>query len=196
MSTRTLHPLHWFARSHDELPAFHAAYLALTFLAAALFNLGFFALLIIAHMALDVVKYREVHNKSWRNVAEGVVRESLLEFTVFAIALVFAVYLHHSLWLAGLTGVIRAQATLVRFLGTTLPKLTILAGFRNVITHLHTYLANTHSRLGLPWSGMERTFLFVLGFSVLALFAAVPITGADAAVWERIFVEELIPWNL
>ena len=53
--------LRTFAWVHDELPAFHAAYLVLTFLTAALFNFGVFALLIAAHMMLDFVKYREVH---------------------------------------------------------------------------------------------------------------------------------------
>ena len=60
MSTAIRH-LRIFAHEHDDIPAFHAAYLVGTFLAAAIFNLGFFLLLIIGHMCLDVVKYRDFH---------------------------------------------------------------------------------------------------------------------------------------
>ena len=52
----TLASARLFAHRHDELPAFHAAYLVITVLCAALLSLGAFAALIVAHIALDYVK--------------------------------------------------------------------------------------------------------------------------------------------
>ena len=59
--------------SHDEYPAFHAGYLVLTFLIAALFNLGMFALLISAHMMLDYIKYTELHQYGHRKALRAMI---------------------------------------------------------------------------------------------------------------------------
>ena len=98
--SKPLSSVRHFAHVHDDLPAFHAGYLVLTILVASLLNLGVFGLLIIAHMALDYVKYREHHGFSWRRTMEGMVRESLVDIALLGVGVVFAVYFHHTVALA------------------------------------------------------------------------------------------------
>ena len=111
MNTATVHLRH-FAHEHDDLPAFHAVYLLLAILSAGFFNLGAFGLLIVAHMVLDVVKYRDRHGYSWHQTYDGVVRESLVDITLLLVGTVFAVYLHHSVGVASLSGLMRAELSI------------------------------------------------------------------------------------
>ena len=117
-----LTPLSYFAQHHDEFPAFHAGYLALTIIAAAMLNLGFFAVLVLIHMALDVYKYKVVHKSSWLEVAEGVFRESLLDITLLLLGLVFAVYLYNVTLGAEVLGYTSAKMNMLRAVLLFIPK--------------------------------------------------------------------------
>lgn len=196
MST-LLGTLRQFAHTHDDLPAFHAAYLVLTFLIAAMFNMGAFAVLIIAHVSLDVVKYREVHRYPWRAVFEGALRESLVDLVLFFLGLTFAVYLHHSLvGIASLSGLARADVTLIRAFATFVPKFEILHHFLTVVSHVRHYLYSIHSRMGYPWSSVEYLCFFSLALSMILLLGAPFILHLDMEGMERILVDELIPWRI
>lgn len=190
----TLQTLRLFAHTHDEVPAFHAGYLVLTFLVAAMFNLGTFALLILAHMALDVVKYREVHGYSWKGVVKGTVRENLIDVTLLFVGLVFAVYLHHSVvGFAIVSGYMRAEITIIRALGTIIPKLEILHHLLKIASHIQHYLDSIHPRMRKDWSQLEKVCLTSFAISVLLLVLAPSILGLDALTLTEIFREEMIP---
>ncbi len=185
-----------FAHEHDDLPAFHAAYLVLTFLAAALFNLGFFAVLIVLHMALDVYKYRDVHRLSWKKTIEGMLRESLLDLSLLCMGMTVAVYLHPALPLyAGVQGLVLAEITLVRAVGVVTPKLKILYDFLKILAHIDHYLGKKHVRLGKNVSTIELVSLFSLCVSVGMLIAAPALLSVDAAQYLSIMLDEMIPWT-
>jgi hypothetical protein len=189
--------LHSFAVRHDSLPAFHASFLALSLLSASLFNLGAFAMLVLAHMTLDVVKYRELHGMNWKRTIEGVIRESLVDMTLLLLGLVFAIYLHHSLPLiAGLSGLLRAEVTIVRAIGTVIPRLVILYDFLKILAHIESYLASIHPRLKKNLTGMELVCITSLGVC-FALFATAPLLlSLDAPHFLKILSEELVPWRV
>lgn len=192
--THTLQHLRLFAHTHDDVPAFHAGYLVLIFLVAAMFNMGAFALLILAHMTLDVVKYREVHGYSWKGVIEGTVRESLVDITLLFVGLVFAVYLHHSVaGVATLSGFMRAELTLVRALGTIIPKLKILHHILKIVAHIQHYLDSIHPRMHKGWTDLEKVCLASFAISLLLLLLAPSLLGMDAPILEQIIREEMIP---
>ena len=181
---------------HDDLPAFHAAYLVLTMLAAAMFNMGVFGLLIIAHMSLDLVKYREFHGMSWRATFEGILRESLIDITLLFVGLVFGIYLHHSVGIAGLSGLMRAEVTIIRALGTMIPKMKILHNFLKVMSHLHHYMRHVHPHFRDSYSGVERACFFFLGITITLLLLAVPILDLTMLEYQNILADQLIPWNI
>lgn len=186
-----------FAHCHDDLPAFHAGYLVLTFLVTAMFNMGAFGLLIVAHMALDIVKYREVHQYSWTGVVQGVVRESLIDITLLFIGFVFAVYLHHSIaGVASLSGLMRAEVTVIRMLGTIIPKLKILHHFLKVIAHLRHYLDTVHPHMSEGLTPLERTCVMSLFLTGVMLLLSPWILEIDTETFIRVVEEELVPWNL
>lgn len=185
-----------FAHRHDELPAFHAAYLVLTILVAALFNLGTFGLLILAHMVLDTVKYREVHRMNWINTFRATFRENLFDYTLFALGFLIAMYLHHSLpGIAGVSGLLRSEITIARGMGTLLPKAEILQRFLHVIFHLQHHLAHSEASVGKRLMPVERFSILLVGCSALLLFLAPLILHVDGAQLLRIVREELIPWR-
>ena len=185
-----------FARRHDELPAFHAAYLVLTILVAALLNFGAFGLLILAHMALDTVKYREVHHLHWLQTIRATLRENLFDHTLFTLGLLIAVYLHRSLpGIVGIGGLLRSEITLARGIGTLLPKAEIFQRFLHVLFHLRHHLIHIDTPPGERLTPTERFSLVLMGCGALLLLLAPAILHIDSAHLLRIIQGELLPWN-
>ncbi|PIP65393.1 hypothetical protein COU77_03165 [Candidatus Peregrinibacteria bacterium CG10_big_fil_rev_8_21_14_0_10_49_16] len=192
-----IHTLRTFAHKHDELPAFHAAYLVITVLVAALLNLGVFALLIVIHMTLDYVKYREYHNYSLRKTLHGMVRESLFDIALLSLATVIAIYLHHSVvGIAGLSGVLRAEVTIARGLGTLIPKFEILHRFFHVIFHIGHHMRHVVVSVESPWTHNEKIQWFLVAVSIVLLALAPEILHIDLQSLQSILREELLPWNI
>lgn len=195
MNTLALH-VRRFAHEHDELPAFHAAYLVLAFLSALIFNLGAFGLIIVAHMALDVVKYREYHGLSWKLTWKGVWKESLVDVTLLLVGLVFSIYLHHSVGVASVSALMRVEISFIRTAAMLVPKLKILHHFLKVIAHLRHYLDQIHPRLREDWSRLDYLCFYFCGFSLLLIIFAPPLMGVPAHEIHDILAKELIPWRL
>ncbi|OGJ63141.1 hypothetical protein A3A67_01720 [Candidatus Peribacteria bacterium RIFCSPLOWO2_01_FULL_51_18] len=167
-----------FASRHDEIPAFHAAYLVATFLVAALLNLGFFLILILAHMFLDIVKYRDYHRYSWSETARGVMAENIVDIALFMLALTFTVYLDHSFALVALSGLIRSELTLIKAVGTLVPKIEILEHAVRTMVHAHAYLHEPHQDLKKPLLRIHFWSIVIILLSVIMLAGAVILYNA------------------
>lgn len=185
-----------FARSHDDIPAFHAAFLVFALLAAAMFNLGVFAVLIVLHMGLDFVKYRDVHHCSLPRTAKGMLLESLPDLALLMIGLSFSVFVHHSTAVLGVSGLLHANLTILRSLGVFLPKVAILEHIIEIIIHLRRYLRHPHPDLDALWTTRNIVYVTVIALCVVSLFMAGPLTNTDSSVIAQIVWWELTPWNL
>lgn len=183
-----------FAHRHDELPAFHAAYLVITVLCAALLSLGAFAALIIAHMALDYVKYRDRHHYTLRRTMEGMVRESLFDVALLSIGLTFTVYFHHTMAVASVSGLLRSEMTVLRAFGTVLPKFFILNDSLKVWIHVRNYLEHPHPRIGKAWTLTERLAILTVITGIAALLLAAPLMGTNVSSILAILGEEMTVW--
>ena len=190
-----LKPLTYFAKHHDELPAFHAAYLALTIIAAAMLNLGFFAVLVLIHMALDVYKYKVVHHGTWAEVAEGVVRESLLDITLLLLGMVFAVYLYN-VTLGGGTTELSIKMNILRAMLLFIPKLTILHHFLKVVSHVHHYIQNMHVHIHKPWRPVEITCMVICLIALFLLAFAPSLLQLDRDIIIHIVANILNPLKI
>lgn len=185
-----------FAHAHDDVPAFHAAFLVWTFLAAAIFNIGFFALVIAAHMSLDVVKYRDVLGYNWSKTLKAVFLESFVDITLLFVALASAVYLHHSLALSILSGLSRAELTIVRALALLFTKMQIIEHVLHVLVHVHSYLHVPHPLLTKKMTRAQKLCAFALMLSI-ALLIASPVVFSNAHDELGILLmKELIPWKI
>lgn len=183
-----------FAARHDDLPAFHAAYLTGTLIIAALLNLGAFAVLIGTHLVLDLVKYRDHHGLSWQKTLEGMARESLVDITLLLTALTFSMYFHHSGgFLATAGGVLRAEMTIVRGIFTLIPKFTILHNALCVLSNLQHYYETVNPRLGHGLQPVERCYLICMGMTLLLLIAAPVLLHLSAAQYVAMVLHELTP---
>lgn len=186
-----------FVYEHDDLPAFHAGYLVLTFLTAALFNLGTFALLVVAHMSLDIVKYRDVHGFSWGRTAIATMKESIVDIMLLSVGLLFAVYLHHYAGMIAISGILRAEGTILRALGTIIPKLEVLYHLLFVITHLREHLQEIPEEVRRTgWARGEAFSFFTAGVCIFLVALAGPILGLSSQMLAMIYRRELIPWGL
>lgn len=183
-----------FAHDHDDIVAFHAAFIVLAFLSAILFNLGTFALVIVAHMALDTVKYRERHQCTWLETVDGVVRESLVDATLLIVGLVFAVYLHHSVGVSSVAGLLHAELSIIRSVALLVPKVKILHHFLKIMAHLHHYLEQVHPRHQKELSALEYLCISFCGISVLLLVFAPVLMNVDGSLVQLILLQELMPW--
>lgn len=186
-----------FAEQHDELPAFHATYLVLTFLAAAMLNLGFFAILIVLHAGLDVLKYRQAHKCTIFQTAEGVLRENVLDVTLLLFGFVVSVYLHPTLTgLAGIKGLMLAEMTIIRSIGIITPKLSILYDFIHVASHIEEYIKRVHPHIGRPLTLLEVVCLFSMCVSLAMLLAAPTLLSLTSEQFMHMIFTEGIPWRL
>lgn len=185
-----------FAHEHDDLPAFHAGYLVVTFLAAVLLNLGAFAAMIVFHMTLDLVKYRDLHGLSWGSTLRGTHRESLLDITLFLLALFFAVYFHHATSIVAVSGFVRAEETLLLALGTLIPKVEILNRFVWLLSTAVTHLGYIKPAFQGKWTTVERLYLFSSIVSIVMIMLAPSILSLSADQFKHILESQLIPWRI
>lgn len=181
-----------FAHQHDEILAFHVAFAVLTFISAAMLSLGWFAIFIVGHMVLDVIKYKEVHEYSWRNTINAVLHESLLELMLFSIALLVSVYFHSSIYAINISGFMRAEMTLVRLVGVIIPKFIIIEEILKIFIHFQHYLEAMHPNaknihLTLP----EKIYAGVIVISTILLLAAPYITNTAPHIINTIILNEL-----
>ena len=200
-----MHTTHRFAfsrlgslvRMHDDLPAFNAAYWLLTLLAAMLFNAGAFIVLIAGHMALDAYKYRDIHGKNWRKVAEGVARESLLDVSVLALGIAFSVYCHTALPIfAGIRGIVRTEIAVLNAVVQVAAKTHVLHGFLTILADVQAYLEKSHPRMGKGLSLVDTVAVAALAVSVVLTLASPWILQMDAAQVANLAEDILVPWNL
>lgn len=186
-----------FARRHDDLPAFNAAYWVLTFLAAMLFNAGAFAVLIGGHIALDVYKYRTAHRQPWRRVASGVFHENILDVSLLSLGIAFGVYFHASVPLvAGVRGLLRTEISIINALVQVTVKAHILHNILMVLSHLYQYLERMHPRVGKGANLLERIAYVGLICAVVFIVASPWILGLDAEHIAELSGDLLIPWRM
>lgn len=196
MHTTLTQNIRQFAHEHDDLPAFHAGYVVIALLCAVLLPLGAFALLIAIHALLDIVKYREVHNMSWKRTGEGVVREGLVDFTLLMVGFTSEVYLHSSIGIESVSGLLRTEFFVLELLGTTLPKFTILHHFLKITAHLHHYMHHKHTHIGKKFSHLEFVCVSFAGVAMLLLVFAPFLLSMQGVEVLSMITEELAFWNL
>jgi hypothetical protein len=182
-----------FAERHDHLPAFHAGFLVLALLAATLFNLGFFALLIALHMALDTVKFHRLHG--WKRV-RAVLHESLIELTLFCTALAFSVYVHHSAGMVAFSAALRAEVALIGILGVVLPKYVIVEGVLKILAHWVHALGHLRPCAERGFTHFDRLYIASIAACLLLLLGAPALTGASPDVIGSVVLWELSPLHL
>ena len=197
IKTKKIAQFRAFANEHDHLPAFHATYLVATVLAAVMLNLGVFAILIGLHMLLDVIKYRDANKCSWGLTCRAVIHENLIDLTLLMVALVFSVYFHHFVGLVGVSGFLRAEMSIMRLLGTIIPKIAIFEHLLKVASHIHHYVEQMRPGFIVSgkWSSLDKIFGSFIAVAILLLFFAPIIMNADPSVIRWIVMWELTPWN-
>ncbi len=186
-----------FGFSYEDLPAFHAAYFMLILIFAGLFNLGFFAVLILLHLMLDFVKYRFYLHKKRSNAAFSVFRESIADIALFFLALSSVVYLHPSLpTIAGISGIRLTHVIVMRGLAVLLPKLTILHHTLRIAFNVPAYLHTPTERPRTFWTIAECIYVSTLFLSVFFLVIAPTVLGLDLQEFKEMLLEQLVPWRM
>jgi hypothetical protein len=182
-----------FAHEHDDIPAFHAAYLVATFLAAAILNLGFFLGLILLHMALDFIKYRDIHKESYRLTFRAMILESISDIAFFLLALTFAVYFSHTFLLAAASGLVRSELTVLRALGTLIPKVAIFEHMVTVMVSMHSYLHTEVEGIHGPMTRVQVWSLRVSTACTGLLLLSVFLYWQGGADLVPVLLRELVP---
>lgn len=185
-----------FAHAHDDMPAFHAAYLVGTFFAAALFNLGFFACLIAMHMCLDYVKYRDIQKLPLGKTIKAILLESLVDITLFSVALAASIYLHHTFALSLVGGLVRSELAIAAIFAIVIPKMEILDHSLAMYVHMNRYMHEKHFTLPRRLTPFQRICIG-LTLTAIALLVFSPAFFAHSESNLGFILEkELIPWKL
>ncbi len=190
---RISHSARAFAVAHDGIPAFHAASILLTVIAAALLNTGAFAVLIAAHASLDIVKYRDVHAMPWGRSIVATFRESLLDLFFLSLALCFSLYLHHGQSIFALSGVVRLEAIFFQVFGIGLARLEVLMHQLWVFSDIRKHFHDVRDATG-PWR--RREILWLSGLvTAIAFITAAPFVMEPGA-FMRVMMEQGVPWRI
>jgi len=179
---------------HDDIPAFKASFFVLSLLSAALLNFGAFGLLIVAHMGLDIVKYREVHGYSWSITMRGVVRESIMDMTLLIMGLVITIFMDPSLHLV--TAAMHANSVFLRAVAITLSKVIVLMRFATVLVHPYKHLRMTKTALRKEWLFGERSFAALFILLIVLLIAAPWVMSFSDHVYQELLLRAVVPWRI
>ncbi len=183
-----------FAFEHDDAPAFHATYLVMTVIAAAMFNVGVFGLLVAAHMCLDVSKYRRMKGVTTAGVITRTFRESVVDVFLLALALCFAVYFHHGAGIVAVSGLLRVEEALVRAIGMLIPRMEVLWHGTSAFFNYRKHMREMHATAG-PWTLGEKLCVGGLAVACMLLLVAPRILPASVDV-AHVLTEEMVPWRL
>jgi hypothetical protein len=164
-----------FAHEHDDVPAFHAAFLVGTFLAAAVFNVGFGFLLVTIHMMLDYVKYRDFHMYSFADSLCASVLESLADIAILLVALTASVFLHHTFAVVFVSGVLRSGLTLAEAAVTIIPKMEVVERFLAMMLHFGAYMHASDIDLKKPLMKTHGFSLLTIATCFIFLLIAIPL---------------------
>jgi hypothetical protein len=129
-------------------------------------------------------------------VAEGVVRESLLDITLLLLGLVFAVYLYNVTLGGTVTGIISVKMNILRAVLLFIPKLTILHHFLKVVSHVHHYMQNMHVHINKPWRAVEVTCMTICLIAMFLLAFAPSLLQIDRDIVVHIFTDILNPFKI
>ncbi|TSC57676.1 MAG: hypothetical protein Greene041619_1011 [Candidatus Peregrinibacteria bacterium Greene0416_19] len=186
-----------FAAEHDDLPAFHAGFLVLSFFVAILLNLGAFAFVILVHMALDLVFFRDVQLLSWSRALRAVTRENLPDIALFLAGLTVAILLHERTGIVALgAGLMRSGMEVARGLLLLLPKLAILRHLRSTLQDVSRHLAESRRSANRPWGKVELAWAFIAALASVTLAIAPILLPFRMEGVAAILADELIPWRL
>ena len=176
---------------HDEVPAIRASLLLLTVLAAAMFNLRVFALLLVGEVVLDYLRYRDARKTVAFSLSQAL-RHRLVAITLFLSALALSFFLHPTMPLVAATvGLARAELTVLRGILLFAVKLHILHGFIAALLHPKRV---SRSKARRTFTHLEQLCFVLLPLAALLLASAAWLLSIDSAIVLRLLIEEGLPW--
>lgn len=186
------HNLIAIVRDSDQQPAFHAGYLVLMMLAAALLHLGAFALLLMVTCMTDAVHLYQHCRMSLVRALGMALRRQILNVALLAGALVVAVFLNGALPALGvLSGLAQSSVTIVRGLALLIVKMKVLHDALLMMVHGHP-----RQHLSRNWSPSELLCLFCICIAAVLLVLSPSLLAVSVVhVWSMLRIE-LLPWSV
>lgn len=187
-----IRPVIVFAHRHDTLPWFRLWFTVATVTASIVFNLGIFALLVCAHMGLDVIKYRTLFRLRWHFVLVETVRESLVDIFFIALGILLALAFHHAFAIGGLGRLPELEVLLLNMLLRVGPRLKIAEHLLEIITYWRHHFAE-QVQPGKSLTRGERGLCIATGMVTLAIMTIPLLRALTFAEVRRITQQELTP---
>lgn len=192
----TLTRLRLLLRVREEMPALHASFLLLTFIAAALLNLGFFAVLVFLHMMVDAVKYREVHRYSWTQTLRATLIESLVDLMLLSLGTFAAIYLHRDAGIVATSSVLSVKAIIARAAMLYIPRVEILSHTVHIASNLRRHVRDATTKRNAMLTRGQRLSLFALLFCTLMILWAPFILPLSDQSLVQVLADQWVPWRL
>lgn len=190
--TKIKSKLQIFARALDEIPAIRAGHIALIILAAALLNLGAFAMLIVGHMCLDFIKHCD-GKTSFRKAMQRTWHENIIDIALLVISFTIALYFHQTGGLVAISGLVRADVFLLQALVVFLPKAKIL--YRS-LHGIQTMQAKMTNSFPIQWTPGRTFATAAIAVCVLFLLVAPIVLKIQSGSLAGFVDRELVPWHL
>jgi hypothetical protein len=184
--------LQFFARALDTIPALRAGHIALIVLAAALLNVGAFAVLILGHMCLDVIKYRD-GKTGWGGAFRRTWHANIVDVALLVISFTIALYFHHTGGIIVISGIVRADVLLLQALVVFLPKAKILYRTLHSIQVMQSRMTNSFP---LQWTPGRAFATAAIAVCVLLLIVAPIVLKIQSGSLVGFVERELVPWHL
>ena len=161
------HVIH-VAHRHDDWKWFKVWFAVATVTASIVLNLGIFALLVSAHMVLDVIKYRTRHNLNWYWTGVETLREGLVDVFFISFGLLLSVAFHHEVAIGGLGRMARLEVLLLNLLLRVGPRIKIAEHLLEIVL----YWKHHFEKAFIPHEKLSRSELSLL-VAIIATTASI-----------------------
>lgn len=196
MTQKILH----FIEEHDESWVFFFVYLVMSILLSIFFNLGFFLMLMLVHLALDFIKHWKSANRHtnrfWRALEYALRDGFLLDFVLLLLAFSFGFILEFAFAIGLSRGVKVASSIRVQNLLRAVPRVVVGNWIVENVTQLTIYL-NEHDKkkvyMPVRMTRFEKFLVASMVVVTVLIFFLPIITGDNYQVLGEYFVREFSP---
>lgn len=184
------------AHAHDRLPALQIGAGIFILLVAALFNPGAFGILVLTHMSLDVVKYRQIHGWPWSATLTATFRESLVDLALLAFIFCIGLYAAFGSELMPHGSILATEALLFRALVVLLVQVEVCRHVLQGITDSFGHFPDVRLGVTGPLYPIEVWALCLLSISVFLIVLMPILLHLSVAEFSYVFLQQLIPWRI
>ncbi len=184
------------AKAHDHMSAMQIGAGIFILLVAALFNPGAFGILVLTHMALDVIKYRQIHQWPWSTTLVATLRESLVDLALLSFIFCIGLYASFGAELMPHGTILATEALLFRALVVLLVQVEVCRHVLHGITDSIGHFPDVRLGVTGPLYPIEVWAMCLLSICIFLIVLIPILLHLTTTEFTYAVLQQLIPWRI